>query len=483
MVNKFNDLTSKQWLPFQKSFFLHKDFSKLYEENILFFTKKLNSDGDKSNILYKGNQEVCTKIKDIAKKLGRDSIEFSFVSAITQIDFAIFDERQNLDRIQTIEQYNTYRAKLYEDISSITRRIARRRFIMIIAQNIDIDGLYIPAAWDIGSMISNNLTLKDEKIACIESMTSGSKRAQGHFKTDDSTFYCLYFRHDEKSPTKENLPKMKFQLGKEYKPELGLFDLSFPSWQIVKSPPRNKTEILHPAKFPEPLIEKFIKHFTRLGENVFDPMSGTGSTQVAAIHTGRNAYGIELSQEYALIAQTRLQDAYEQSIAGQMAGKVRELKFEIKNMDARFVNKDYFPIVDYIITSPPYWNMLNMKGAANQAKRRKLGLATNYSDSSNDLGNIKDYDEFLRELTFLYKNLINLLRPGGFLTIIVKNIKKGGANYPFAWDLAANLSKYVIVCQESFWCQDDLRIAPYGYGNTFVSNTFHHYCLNFRKKY
>ena len=31
------------------------------------------------------------------------------------------------------------------------------------------------------------------------------------------------------------------------------------------------------------------------------------------------------------------------------------------------------------------------------------------------------------------------------------------------------------------WLQDDQSIAPYGYGNTFVTNTFHHYCLNFQK--
>ena len=28
--------------------------------------------------------------------------------------------------------------------------------------------------------------------------------------------------------------------------------------------------------------------------------------------------------------------------------------------------------------------------------------------------------------------------------------------------------------------KDDISIAPYGYGNTFVSNTFHQYCLNFQ---
>jgi hypothetical protein len=35
---------------------------------------------------------------------------------------------------------------------------------------------------------------------------------------------------------------------------------------------------------------------------------------------------------------------------------------------------------------------------------------------------------------------------------------------------------------ERIWCQDNLRLAPYGMGNAWVSNTMHHYCLNFRKE-
>jgi hypothetical protein len=67
------------------------------------------------------------------------------------------------------------------------------------------------------------------------------------------------------------------------------------------------------------------------------------------------------------------------------------------------------------------------------------------------------------------------------MTIVVKNIKKKGRNYPFAWDLAHALQEKLILLPEAFWCQDDIRIAPYGYGNTWVSNTFHQYCLSFQK--
>jgi hypothetical protein len=69
-----------------------------------------------------------------------------------------------------------------------------------------------------------------------------------------------------------------------------------------------------------------------------------------------------------------------------------------------------------------------------------------------------------------------------YLTIIVKNAKKGGKIYPLAWDLARMLGNTYILKDEKIWCQDNQRLAPYGFGNAWVSNTFHHYCLQFRNE-
>jgi len=134
-----------------------------------------------------------------------------------------------------------------------------------------------------------------------------------------------------------------------------------------------------------------------------------------------------------------------------------------------------------VFTSPPYWDMLHARGAKTQKNRREdESLDVFYSDNPDDLGNIHDYDEFLDKLVSIYQTMQPFIRPRAYLTVIVKNVKKGGRIYPLAWDLARALRETYTLKDERIWCQDDIRLAPYGMGNAWVSNTFHHYCLQFR---
>ena len=254
------------------------------------------------------------------------------------------------------------------------------------------------------------------------------------------------------------------------------------SWFIHNPPPRKKDILRHPAKFPETLAQEFIEFFTKPGQVVFDPMVGTGSTVVAALRAGRNCYGIELNPVYV--------DLAEQAIAAerdQTGEEVAGLQSEIIQGNAaelnRLIPQHHIPLIDYILTSPPYWDMLRARGAKTQKNRRETTeLDVFYSDDPHDLGNIKDYNDFLERLVAIYASLQLYLRSGAYLTIIVKNVKKGGKLYPLAWDLGRELGEIYTLKDEKIWCQDDIRLAPYGLGSAWVSNTFHHYCLQFRNE-
>jgi DNA modification methylase len=251
------------------------------------------------------------------------------------------------------------------------------------------------------------------------------------------------------------------------------------SWFIHNPPPRRKDVLQHPAKFPETLVQEFIEFFTKKGQTVLDPMVGTGSTLVACLRAGRNGIGIELNPKYAAIARQVVKD--EARRLDKRAAK--KLSAQVLEGDAARVAARIRGPVDYVITSPPYWDMLHARGAQTQKKRRATpGLDVFYSDDPRDLGNVHDYEAFVEQLAQIYEALYPVLKDRAYLTIIVKNVKKGGKIYPLAWDLARRLSQTYTLKDERIWAQDNQRLAPYGLGNAWVSNTFHHYCLQFRKE-
>jgi len=62
----------------------------------------------------------------------------------------------------------------------------------------------------------------------------------------------------------------------------------------------------HPAPYPMQLAERLIRMFSFVGDTVFDPFMGTGTTNVAAAKWGRNSIGLEVDSDYFRIAATRL---------------------------------------------------------------------------------------------------------------------------------------------------------------------------------
>jgi DNA modification methylase len=472
VVNRFNRLTSKEWLPFQKSWFKFESDEKMYTDYVRFFCKAEPCD---EVVFYygpdfKGFNQVCKEQQLIATQdVKSPAIQYVFI-----------DLRESLSLIQNVDHYYNIINGVTEMCTKINTAIVHRRFITILAQNQYVGNQYQSYAYDIGYRLAGLWSLKDEKIACLPTFNDEQEKNSGHFETSNHVFYTLNFRKDENSQgvTNQGFTEL-FNHNIEGREKVK-YKSKLPQWYILKPQPRKKNEILHPAKYPEELVKLHLDVFTSENDNVFDPMSGTGSTLVAALNHGRNGFGIELSEYFAQIAIERCENIIN-PINPDLFRTAPKQSFKLINKDALQINAADFPTIQYMITSPPYWDMLNMKGAENQAKRVEKGLQTNYSDSKEDLGNISDYSAFNQLLMDVYDNVLDIVPSGAHFTIVVKNIKKKGKNYPFAWDITRYLSSKMIVLPETFWCQDDINLAPYGYGNTFVSNTFHQYCLNFRK--
>jgi DNA modification methylase len=72
-------------------------------------------------------------------------------------------------------------------------------------------------------------------------------------------------------------------------------------WRLGGASTRN-----HPAPYPLELAERLVRMFSFVGDTVFDPFIGTGTTSVAAANCGRNSIGSEVDPGYFLQCVDRL---------------------------------------------------------------------------------------------------------------------------------------------------------------------------------
>lgn len=87
--------------------------------------------------------------------------------------------------------------------------------------------------------------------------------------------------------------------------------LKYPT-SILRHQKTHPSISLHPTEKPVSLCEELILMYTNPGETVLDNCMGCGSTAVAAVRTGRNYIGFDISAEYCEIANKRAEDALRQ---------------------------------------------------------------------------------------------------------------------------------------------------------------------------
>jgi DNA modification methylase len=250
------------------------------------------------------------------------------------------------------------------------------------------------------------------------------------------------------------------------------------SWFILKPKQRKDKEFIHPAKFPEELAERYISFFTKKEQIVLDPFAGISSTLLACEYLGRRGIGIEYIKKYADIGEKRLIKIKAQNNHIIINGDSQNLSKIWK------IKKNKLPkYVDFIITSPPYWNMLDESRGnvlSTHKKRKKDGLDVKYSIKKNDLGNIEDYDLFLDALKKIFNQCYTLLKSGGYMVVVLQNLRvRDGHVCTLAWDLVRELKKKWYFVGEQIWLQDNKQLGIWGYPSVFVNNVHHHYCLIF----
>lgn len=233
---------------------------------------------------------------------------------------------------------------------------------------------------------------------------------------------------------------------------------SFSIWRDLKKTQEEKL-LGHPASYPVSLCEKLIKTFARSNCNVLDPFNGIGTTMIAAENLNCRGTGIDLSEEFCSIAKNRIK-----------SDKIIIYQGDSFNILDTLERESF----DLVVTSPPYWDILNQKRSVDLKDNK------NYSNKDNDVGNISDYKKFIDTLRNLFSKIYPLLKHKSYCLINVMDLRKKSEFYPLHSDLAYALKNVGFIFDDLIiWDRqsDYNNMKTLGYPYKFRINKVHEYIL------
>ena len=247
--------------------------------------------------------------------------------------------------------------------------------------------------------------------------------------------------------------------------------------------PHAQIERQHPAPYSFQDIAHLVTFFTKKGMHVLDPFGGVGSTAKACELEGRICTSIELQPRWRDLAIQRLEFEVGEGSSQKHEFILGDSREELKKLDDS--------TFDFMVTSPPYWSILNKKADHKVMKERVANnLATNYSeDDENDLANIGSYEEFLEILVNdIFMECARVLRPKKYMCLVVSDFRNKSEFISFHSDLIQAMNKketkdgYKVTLQGvKVLLQNHKSLLPYGYPFAYVENIHHQYILIFRK--
>ncbi len=251
---------------------------------------------------------------------------------------------------------------------------------------------------------------------------------------------------------------------------------SFTIWRDIRKT-KEERALKHPAMFPEQLATQLIECYTKKINDdgkpsvILDPFVGVGSTLLAAQRIGRQGIGTELNPNYVKIIKKRIKDSQDKKTSGPTP--------KIHRANALSIPKHLKPnSVDFCVTSPPYWDILNQKRTADFKEIRT------YSDSKKDLGNIDDYEKFLDLLEEIFSKVFKVLKPKGRCAVVVMDIRKKSKFYPLHIDLSTRMQKIGFELEEfAIWDRQHEYnfMTTLGFPWVFRFNKVHEFICIFMK--
>jgi len=228
----------------------------------------------------------------------------------------------------------------------------------------------------------------------------------------------------------------------------------------------------HPGKMLPELARRAITAYSDPGDIVLDPMCGVATTIVEASHLSRVGIGVELEHRWASLAGRNVQHARSHGAKGQA---------QITQGDARRLGHglldDFAGEVALVLTSPPYANatlgdprggkgMERARASEGRhltaADRRHAAENANfcrYGDSAGSVACLRYgtpeeafpppmQESYLSAMRAIYAACARMLKPGGYLVTVTKNMRANGALRNIAGDTTVICRQVGLVYQQ-----------------------------------
>lgn len=190
----------------------------------------------------------------------------------------------------------------------------------------------------------------------------------------------------------------------------------------------------HQAKMELRTYQYCVSKYTKPGDTILDPMSGTGTVHFAN-YMGRNTVGIELVPRFVELQKANLEylmKVFQNDFIGFYSNEFNSWDFkcgqDCTNMGTPTIlegdARRHLPLsspVDAIIFSPPYGNLWAKSSGKTAKVTEEKGWVKGYDDNPNNVGNLNNYAQYLIAMKIIYGKCFESLKSGGILVTIVKD--------------------------------------------------------------
>jgi DNA modification methylase len=199
---------------------------------------------------------------------------------------------------------------------------------------------------------------------------------------------------------------------------------------------------IYPGNWAPQIPRNLILRYSNPEDTILDPFVGGGTTLIECLLLSRNGIGVDINPRAISITELRLRNLRRE--ARKQDYPITTATMQVKQGDARNLNFISDGCVDLICAHPPYMNTIK------------------YTESFfEDLSRIGGPEEYVAEIRKVAKELHRVLKPRGYLSVMMGDVRKKGRLIPLGFRVLGafeeeGFTPHEIFIKEQERCSSDM---------------------------